>query len=118
MSEGKTIMFYLRIVLTKFCRFASKLKTLYKKEIRPRNDSIFLEKNGGWLDVPFLEEYLEMIGHQPSGPGRPVTPFSELSDRQKRRRTIDIRQSISPDKLKHAAKTVKYTEGNIMFNPL
>ena len=78
---------------------------------RPRNVDKFLEENT-WLNTTFLDKYSHMIALQSAGPGRPRKEFCDLSERQNRRRTSDLRESVTPEKIKHAAKSILYTEGD------
>ena len=87
------------------------MKQKFKDMRRPRNVDKFLEENT-WLNTTFLDKYSHMIACQSAGPGRPRKEFCDLSEQQKRRRTSDLRVSVSPERVKHAAKSILYTEGD------
>ena len=101
--------FFCSLILFTY-RFASKLKQKFKDMRKPRNVNKFLEENT-WLNTTFLDEYSHVIAYKTAGPGRPRKEFCDLSEQQKRRRTSDLRESVSPEKIKHAAKSILYSEG-------
>lgn len=68
---------------------------------------VFMKKNQSWLDGTF-EIPIETIFPQ----GRPPKSFDELSERSKRRKTEQIRASVSDEVIVHAAQSVLQTTGH------
>lgn len=68
----------------------------------------FLKKNVQWL-----EKTIQFAIWTSNKSGRPTKDFGESSDRSKRRKTKDLRDSVPADELTFAAQMSQRAEGNI-----
>lgn len=69
-------------------------------------EKVFLKNNQSWLEGTF-EISLSMSHRQ----GRPCKSFSDSSERSKRRKTENIRSSVDPEVIVHAAQVILQTDG-------
>ncbi|CAG9760348.1 unnamed protein product [Ceutorhynchus assimilis] len=87
-------------------------KTVYKRKWLSCNstESRFLEKNQEWLNE---EISFPVASVASSSKGRPNKEFGELSDRSKRRNTLELRMNVPLDKLTYATQMSQRAAGNI-----
>lgn len=84
----------------KISHFKSNLKTRWLKANRILHK--FITANATWLQGTFE---IPIVSLPQKRTGRPSKPFDELSDRNKRKKTSELRSTVSQGVLVHAAKT-------------
>lgn len=85
-------------------------KTEFKKKWSPASnkEKRFLKNNEKWLNTS-----IKLVTWTTPKPGRPIKYFGESSDRSKRRKTKNLRETISADELTFAASMSQHAAGNI-----
>lgn len=84
----------------------------FKSEIRKRWSKAhsifekFISSNDSWLEGTF-----EIPTTTQNKPGRPAKTFSECSERTKRRKTEEVRSTVSEEVIVHAAQVILQTGG-------
>lgn len=88
----------------RFANFKTSLKEKWSKA--HRKEAIFLKINEAWLEGTFV-----LSGQKQNRPGRPSKSFEDSSERTKRRKTEDMRSSLSDKVIVHAAQTTLQARG-------
>lgn len=85
----------------------AKLKTQFKQRWMSASRKVdkFLHDNNDWLQGTFE------IPRPLKRPGRPQISFDESSERSKRRKTEDLRRTVSPAELSYATRIALYSSG-------
>ncbi|KAL4708238.1 hypothetical protein ACJJTC_013807 [Scirpophaga incertulas] len=97
----------LKVLKHKISHFKSDLKKKWLKANRILDK--FITANATWLQGTFE---IPIVPLPQKRAGRPSKPFDELSDRNKRKKTSDLRSTVSQGVLVHAAKTSLETSGH------
>lgn len=97
----------LKLLKHKLSHFKSDLKKRWLKANRIHHK--FITANATWLQGTFEIPIVSLLQ---SRAGRPSKPFDELSNRNKRKRTHELRTTVSEQVLVHAAKTSLETSGH------
>ncbi|CAH0552472.1 unnamed protein product [Brassicogethes aeneus] len=97
--------------IDEFKNTLNSFKVVYKRNWQAcrRIDCRFLKKNQEWLNEEISFPTALVSG---SSKGRPSKEFSELSDRSKRRQTMELRLNVLLDKLTYATQMSQRAAGN------
>ncbi|CAH2013902.1 unnamed protein product [Acanthoscelides obtectus] len=105
LTHGDYSQEQIRELKHKFSYIKSKFKRRWSKG--KRQEDKFLKENADWLQGTFQ---IPKSSH--GRVGRPLKPFSELSEGSRRRKTEQLRNTVSKEALVHAAKVSLQSSGN------
>lgn len=88
----------------RFSYLKSQIKQRWAKA--HKTEEVFLKNNESWLEGTFE---IPIKTHQRQG--RPCKPFADSSERSKRRKTEEMRASVDPEVIVHAAQLVLQNDG-------